>query len=210
MAATKPDRAYEPVQSNLEARATQVRCSGGAASGHRPSHTADLCGLLLPLSLTWSENRYELAAFRFTNQQLLDFPGTHFERQLANPYWGASLSRRWRLFERGPVEGFVGFGLSVKTESDTLSSTPWDFASQPGLRFQLLANRVVGELTMRHWSNGGIRLPNHGQDFVTVTLRLASGPFGFGGASQNPISPPLGRERLRGGDYPGGDQQLLP
>ena len=30
--------------------------------------------LVLPVSLTWSDNRYELAAFRFTDQQLLPLP----------------------------------------------------------------------------------------------------------------------------------------
>ena len=37
---------------------------------------------------------------------------------------------------------------------------------------------MFGELTFRHWSNGGIRLPNHGQDFVTLTVRLNSGLVG--------------------------------
>ena len=46
------------------------------------------------------------------------------------------------------------------------------------MRFPLPCNRVVGELTFRHWSNGGIRLPNHGQDFVTLTVRLNSGLVG--------------------------------
>jgi len=32
-------------------------------------------------------------------------------------------------------------------------------ASQLGLRFRVPGNRVTGELTFRHWSNGGIRLP---------------------------------------------------
>ena len=25
---------------------------------------------------------------------------------------------------------------------------------------------------MRHWSNGGVKLPNHGQDFATLTFVL--------------------------------------
>lgn len=97
---------------------------------------------------------------------------------MADPYWGLSLSRRWRLFDRGPVRGFFGFGISAKTESNQLSVTRLDFASQLGLRFPMPGNRVVGELTFRHWSNGGIRLPNHGQDFVTLTVRLNSGLVG--------------------------------
>jgi hypothetical protein len=47
-----------------------------------------------------------------------------------------------------------------------------------GLRFPLPGNHLAGELTFRHWSNGGIRLPNHGEDFVTLTVRLNSGLVG--------------------------------
>jgi hypothetical protein len=108
---------------------------------------------------------------------------------MASPYWGASLSRRWQLFERGPVKGFFGFGLSVKTKSDTLSVTRWDFASQLGLRFRLPGGRAIGEVTLRHWSNGGVRLPNHGQDFATLTIRLNSGLFGVGNVDYYPIDP---------------------
>src|SRR5579864_8303355 len=145
--------------------------------------------LVLPVSLTWSDNRYELAAFRFTDEQLLALPGTHQARRMADPYWGASLSRRWGLFERGPVQGYFGFGLAGRSESDALSVTRWDFASQLGLRFHFPGNRAVGELTIRHWSNGGIRLPNHGQDFATFTVRLNSGLFGLGKQEHYPIDP---------------------
>jgi hypothetical protein len=140
--------------------------------------------LVLPVSLTWSDNRYELAAFRFADQQLAPFPGTHRERLMADPYWGLSLSRRWQLFEHGPVQGYLGFGLAGRSESDVLSVTRWDFAEQLGLRFHLPGDRVIGEVTMRHWSNGGVRLPNHGQDFATVTFRLNSGTFGIGHTAQ--------------------------
>lgn len=143
--------------------------------------------LVLPLSVTWSDNRYELGAFRFTDQQLLPFPGTHRQRLMANPYWGASLSRRWQLFERGAVRGFFGFGLAGRTEADVLSTTRWDFASQLGVRIRLPGSRVVAEITIRHWSNGGIRLPNHGQDFATVTVRLNSGLFGVDSADRIPV-----------------------
>ena len=151
--------------------------------------------LVLPVSLTWSDNRYELAAFRFTGQQLLPFPGTHRERLMAGPYWGASLSRRWRLFDHGPVQGYFGFGVAGRSESDELSVTHWDFAEQLGLRFHLPGNRVIGEVTMRHWSNGGIRLPNHGQDFATVTFRLNSGIFGIGKTDQSTLHPPFKIDR---------------
>jgi Lipid A 3-O-deacylase (PagL) len=86
--------------------------------------------------------------------------------------------------ERGPVHAFFGFGLAAKNESDQLSVTRLDFASQLGLRFRMPGDRVVAELAVRHWSNGGIRLPNHGQDFATLTVRLNSGLFGVERAEQ--------------------------
>jgi hypothetical protein len=153
--------------------------------------------LVLPVSVTWSDNRYEFAVFRFTNDQLLVLPGTHEDRHMANPYWGASLSRRWQLFRRGPVQGFFGFGVSLKTESDTLSVTRWDFASQLGLRFHLHGDRVVADLAIRHWSNGGVSLPNHGQDFATLTVRLNSRLFGVGDEDAIRIDPTLTIDRLR-------------
>jgi hypothetical protein len=152
-------------------------------------------GVVLPVAVTWSENRYELGIVRVTTQQTLHESRARNERLMAAPYWGVSLSRRWQLFDRGPVKGFFGFGLAGKTKSDVLSATRWDFASQLGLRFRLPGNRAMAELTMRHWSNGGIRLPNHGQDFATLTIRLNSGLFGIGTADQYPVDPTFNLER---------------
>lgn len=146
-------------------------------------------GVVLPVAVTWSENRYELGFVRVTTQQTLHESRSRTDRLMAEPYWGVSLSRRWQLFDRGPVMGFFGLGLAGKTKSDALSTTRWDFASQLGLRFRLPGNLAMGELTMRHWSNGGIRLPNHGQDFATLTIRLNSGLFGISTADQYPVDP---------------------
>lgn len=146
-------------------------------------------GVVLPVTVNWSDHRYELGLFRVTTQQKLTDHAYPEGRVMADPYWGMSLSRRWRLIERGPVSGFVGFGLAVKTESDQLSSTRIDFASQLGMRLRLPGNRVTGELTLRHWSNAGIRLPNHGQDFATLTFRLNSGLFGVPRVDVIPLDP---------------------
>ena len=135
-------------------------------------------GVVLPITLNWSDSRYELGLFRLSTRQILYDEHSPYGRLMADPYWGLSLSRRWRIFTRGPVKGFFGFGISAKTESDQLSVTRLDFASQLGVRFPLPGNRVIAELTFRHWSNGGVRLPNHGQDFVTLTVRLNSGFLG--------------------------------
>src|SRR5882762_8698929 len=80
-------------------------------------------GVLLPVTVNWSDGRYELGLFRITTQQILVDRNHRRGRLMADPYWALSVSRRWRLFERGPVRGFFGFGLSAKTESDQLSAT---------------------------------------------------------------------------------------
>jgi hypothetical protein len=135
-------------------------------------------GLVFAGTLDWDSNRYELGVFRIASVQVLRDRAYDDGHIMADPYWGASLSRRWQLFEKGPVRGFVGFGMALKTESDQLSATRWDFAEQAGLRFRIPGQIALGELTVRHWSNAGIRLPNHGQDFVTLTVRLNTGRFG--------------------------------
>src|SRR6266853_1480518 len=123
-------------------------------------------GVVLPVMVTWSENRYEL--------------------------------------------GFVRFGLAGKTKSDELSTTRWDFATQLGVRFRLPGNRVTGELTMRHWSNGGIRLPNHGQDFATLTINLNSGLFGVSKADQFQLDPTFDVSRSLAANNYGSEKELLP
>lgn len=148
-------------------------------------------GVVLPFTVNWNDARYELGFFRVTKQQVLVDANCPNGRVMADPFWGMSLSRRWQLFASHRVRLFFGFGLSVKTESDQLSSTRVDFASQLGLRFRLPGDRMVGELTMRHWSNGGIRMPNHGEDFVTLTLRVNTGRFGVDRGEQ------IALERLR-------------
>jgi Lipid A 3-O-deacylase (PagL) len=135
-------------------------------------------GVVLPVSVNWSGGKYELGLFRIATEQVLHDANYRRGRVMADPYWGLSVSRRWRLVERGPIRVFAGFGIAAKTESDELSVTRLDFASQLGMRFRFPGDRAVAELTVRHWSNAGIRLPNHGQDFATLTVRLNFGDFG--------------------------------
>jgi hypothetical protein len=78
------------------------------------------------------------------------------------------------------------------------------------LRFHLLGNRVIGELTVRHWSNGGVRLPNHGQDFATLTIRLNSGLFGVGRADQIAIDPLFNSDRSLAANRPRLEGEPLP
>jgi len=160
-------------------------------------------GVVLPLTLNWSDSRYELGLFRLSTRQILYDAHYRGGRLMANPYWGLSLSRRWRVFSRGPVTGFFGFGIAAKTESDQLSVTRVDFASQFGVRFPIPGNRAVGELTFRHWSNGGIRLPNHGQDFVTLTVSLNSGLVGVDRTAQLAVDGAVDSNRALSAGDPG-------
>jgi len=199
---------YSPRSAYAQSVCESCEVSVGAGGTYHYWGTTG--SLVLPVTVTWSDSRYEFGIFRFTDTQLLPLPGTHRARQMANPYWGASLSRRWQIFERGPVRGFFGFGLAERTESDELSVTRWDFASQLGLRFRLPGNHVITEVTMRHWSNGGIKLPNHGQDFATVTIRLNSRLFGLGKEDQYAIDPSFNLHRPPADDDLGQERAALP
>ena len=167
-------------------------------------------GVVLPITVNWSDARWELGFFRVTTQQVLDDHTYREARVMADPYWGMSLSRRWRFIERGPVSGFVGLGLAAKTESDQLSATRLDFAEQLGVRYRLPGDHVTGELTLRHWSNAGIRLPNHGQDFVTLTFKLNSGRVGVPRSDMIPIEPSLLVARAAAGRRGDWDGEALP
>ena len=119
--------------------------------------------------MTWDGGRWEVGVFHFSEQTSSD---DDVEELVAHPYWGASASRRFKLFERGPLRAIFGFGLAYRTEQDVLSATHWNFSSQLGLRFQSPQFPAIFELSARHWSNGGIRTPNRGQDFTILSVRF--------------------------------------
>jgi hypothetical protein len=128
-------------------------------------------GTVLPLTVSWDRSRWEFGVFHFSEQTSSD-NDENVERVVARPYWGASLSRRFQFFERGPLRAIFGFGVSYRTEQDILSATHWNFSSQFGLRFQSPRFPAILELSARHWSNGGVRTPNRGQDFTILTVRF--------------------------------------
>lgn len=128
-------------------------------------------GVVIPMTVSWDRGRWELGVFHF-GEQTSDDNDENVERVVARPYWGASLSRRFQFFERGPFRAIFGFGVSYRTEQDILSATHWNFSSQFGLRFQSPGFPAIFELSARHWSNGGIRTPNRGQDFTILSVRF--------------------------------------
>ena len=128
-------------------------------------------GDVIPLTLTWNGGRWEVGVFHFSEQTSAD-NDENVERLVARPYWGASVSRRFKLYERGPLSTVFGFGLSYRTETDVLSATNWNFASQLGVQYQSPEFPATFELSARHWSNGGVRTPNRGQDFTILMIRF--------------------------------------
>lgn len=128
-------------------------------------------GVVIPMTVSWDRSRWELGLFHFSEQTSAD-NDENVERLVARPYWGASLSRRFQFFERGPLRAIFGFGVSYRTETDILSATHWNFSSQFGLRFQSPNFPAIFELSARHWSNGGVKTPNRGQDFTILTVRF--------------------------------------
>ena len=136
---------------------------------------------------------------------------------MADPYWGVSLSRRWQLFERGPIKGFFGFGLAGKTKSDELSTTRWDFASQLGVRFRLPGNRVTGEphhasRLVERWHPPAE--PRSGISATLLTINLNSGLFGVSKDDQVPLDPTLDTSRALAANHYGynygSEMELLP
>lgn len=144
-------------------------CRISAGVGETYHFWARTGGIVVPVTLTWDRDRYELGVFRFTTRQELEYYDRAPDRRVARPYWGISAVRRWELFGPPAARFFIGLGASYKTEADSLNSTHWNFAPQLGVRFRLRHGGASLELCLRHFSNAGLRLPNHGEDFFTLT-----------------------------------------
>jgi hypothetical protein len=123
--------------------------------------------LVLPLTVSFDEDRYELAAFRLTGTQR-DVPWPGVTRVLAEPYWTATGSRRFTLWRGARWRAFVGLGGAYKTSVDYLSASHWNFNESLGARFALPAGGLAFEFAVRHWSNAGLRRPNYGQNLATL------------------------------------------
>jgi len=127
--------------------------------------------LVVPLTANFDRNRWEFGAFRFTGNQ--EFFDTTFNGHVrfATPYWGFSFSRRLELFRYEHWRLIIGLGASYKTQENTLSASRWNIAEQFGVRITPTKSYAI-ELIGRHWSNGGLKLPNHGQDFATLMFTV--------------------------------------
>lgn len=134
-------------------------------------------GVVVPITVTWDRDRYEVGAFRMASSQ--GFYNTRFQSsmRLAEPYWGFSASRRWELIRAPHWRLMFGLGAAYRSAEDSLTASHWNFAEQLGLRIVPTPQTAI-ELTMRHWSNAGLKLPNRGQDFATMTVVFSLQPPG--------------------------------
>ena len=128
-------------------------------------------GIVAPLLFDLDSDRYELGVFRFATKQFYFSDHFHGVEHNAKPYWAASAVRRFSFFTHPHWRLLVGLGASYKSEEDILSSSHWNFDEQLSLRITPARN-LSFEIGMRHWSNGGLKLPNHGQDFATLTMTI--------------------------------------
>jgi len=127
--------------------------------------------LVVPVILNFDRDRWELGAFRFTGNQEFFDTTFHGHVRFATPHWGFSLTRRLELFRHPHWRLIIGLGASYKTQENTLSASRWNFSEQFGLRLTPKPGYAI-ELIGRHWSNAGLKLPNHGQDFATLTFTV--------------------------------------
>lgn len=128
-------------------------------------------GLVVPVTLELDDSRWELGAFRFTSGQYLKEPGFAPPSTFAaNPYWGFSAMRRWQVLHPSWARFYLGFGANYRTETDYLEATNWNFAYLVGVRFELGESGALLELDVRHWSNAWFRLPNRGENLVTISF----------------------------------------
>jgi hypothetical protein len=127
--------------------------------------------LVIPMIANFDEDRWEVGAFRFTGPQRFYDTTFSYHITFAEPYWGFSFSRRLELFRHPHWALVAGFGGSYKTQENRLSASLWNFAYQAGVRLTPFRGTAI-ELVGRHWSNSGLKLPNHGQDFATLTFSI--------------------------------------
>jgi hypothetical protein len=118
------------------------------------------------LTWTWDRDRFELAAFRFVKTVVQD--GVGYRLTLANPNSIYEMSRRWTFIRSERSNIFAGLGGAYKSEIDHVNGSRLNFAEHLGWR---LTRSEVGhgfELVVRHASNGGLKKPNRGEDFLTL------------------------------------------
>jgi len=127
-------------------------------------------GLVIPLTFTFAEGRWELGAFRFATSQRFAEANLPFATLDAHPYWGFSGARRWNVWNPDWGKLFLGFGAGYRSKTDYIEATRWTFAYQLSVRVNLGRHGELLEFSIRHWSNAWVKLPNRGQNFATLSF----------------------------------------
>jgi hypothetical protein len=131
--------------------------------------------LVIPIVFLFDEDRWwgrwEVGAFRFTGPQRHYDDAFVYHVTFAEPLWGFAVTRRLELLKHRHWELVAGLGGSYKTREDRLSSSLFNFAYEAGVRLTPVEGTSI-ELMGRHWSNSGLKLPNHGEDFATITFSI--------------------------------------
>ncbi len=127
-------------------------------------------GLIFEGTLELYDSRWELGAYRFATSQTVPIAGVPADYHAANPYWGFTAMRRWRVLNRRLGKLYLGFGANYRTEVDYLESTNWNFAYLLAARFDLGKSGSAVELGIRHWSDAWIRAGNRGQNLLTLSI----------------------------------------
>jgi hypothetical protein len=143
-------------------------CELGTGIGTTYHFWSTTNGLVIPLTFVWKDGSNEVGLFRMATEQRMMNSRLAPGHRMTEPYWGLTVTHRWWLLTRPSWRVFFGFGGAYKPVNDELSSTHLNFAETLGVRVPLQSDGATLEIAMRHWSNGGIRMPNHGQDFATL------------------------------------------
>ena len=122
-------------------------------------------GIVVPAVLEIDDGRYELGAFRLATDQYLKESGR--PPISAHPYWGFSAMRRWQILHRSKVKLYLGLGVAYRTETDLLVATKFNFSLLFAIR-DTVSKRVFLELSLRHWSNAWMKMPDRGEDIVML------------------------------------------
>lgn len=166
-------RAASPTAApdGLFARVHCPRCDPALGTGTTffGSHFTD--GIVLPLLIEIDQSRWEVGVFRFATTQYLKESRYPPSAVSAKPFWGFSILRRWQVLHRARWKLYLGVGASYQTRTNLLDSTRWNFAYLLAVRYAL-SRKAFLELSVRHWSNAWIKLPNRGQNMVLVSIGL--------------------------------------
>jgi len=162
------------------AAAPEIAAGAGGQFTYNLGRHSEAHGGALMLSLT-AHHHWEVAvqyytrgSFSIRRQEWVD------QTFNMNPYWAASVSRRFFFNEAGRVQPFLGAGLLFKprqkvtdielrtpiTTANVLDPAPVNFHWQLGLQYRRW--RVV----LGHSSTGNLYTPNFGQNVLMVEARL--------------------------------------